>query len=217
VNRACADTDVVLTAAGGLPGELNKVWRARTTGTVDVDYGFSCMGYELSGAWGAAIAHPDRDVVSLVGDGSWLMLPSDVYSTVLSGRRVIYVLCDNGGYAVIARLQEDKGGAPFNNMLADSYRADPSTPAPAVDFAAHAAAMGARAETVTTAPEVADAVRRAKEADRTTVIVVRTDPTAWTPGDAWWDVRVPEVSTRPEVQAAHAAWKAAATRRRLGV
>jgi 3D-(3,5/4)-trihydroxycyclohexane-1,2-dione acylhydrolase (decyclizing) len=217
VNRACADTDVVLTAAGGLPGELNKVWRARTTGTVDVDYGFSCMGYEVSGAWGAAIARPDRDVISLVGDGSWLMLPADVYSTVLSGRRVVYVLCDNGGYAVIARLQEGMGGAPFNNMLADSHRADPAAPAPRVDFAAHAAAMGALTETVSTAAEVEDAVRRAKQADRTTVIVVATDPRAWTPGDAWWDVRVPEVSSRPEVRAAHADWEAAATRRRLGV
>jgi 3D-(3,5/4)-trihydroxycyclohexane-1,2-dione acylhydrolase (decyclizing) len=217
VNRAVEDSDVVLTAAGGLPGELNKVWRARTPGAFDIDYGFSCMGYEISGAWGAALARPDRDVISLVGDGSWLMLPSDVYSTVLSGRKVVYVLCDNGGYAVIARLQEGKGSAPFNNMLADSHRPGQAGPAPAVDFAAHAAAMGALTETVTTAAEVEQAVRRAKLADRTTVIVVRTDPTVWTPGDAWWDTGVPEVSSRAEVRAARAEWEAEAARQRLGI
>jgi 3D-(3,5/4)-trihydroxycyclohexane-1,2-dione acylhydrolase (decyclizing) len=217
VNRAIAPDDVVLTAAGGLPGELNKVWRARTVGAFDVDYGFSCMGYEVSGAWGAAFARPEVDVVALVGDGSYLMLPSDVYSTVLSGRKVIYVLCDNGGYAVIDRLQRHAGGAPFNNLLAGSRRPDPGSPTPEVDFVAHAASMGAIAERVATTAELEDALRRAKLADRTTVIVIRTDPDAWTGGDAWWETGVPEVSGREQVRAARAEWERAALRQRRGV
>jgi 3D-(3,5/4)-trihydroxycyclohexane-1,2-dione acylhydrolase (decyclizing) len=217
VNRAIAPDDVVLTAAGGLPGELNKVWRARTVGAFDVDYGFSCMGYEVSGAWGAAFARPEVDVVALVGDGSYLMLPSDVYSTVLSGRKVIYVLCDNGGYAVIDRLQRHAGGAPFNNLLAGSRRTDPGSPAPEVDFVAHAASMGAIAERVETTAELEDALRRAKLADRTTVIVIRTDPDVWTGGDAWWQTGVPEVSGRAQVRAARVEWERAVERQRRGV
>jgi 3D-(3,5/4)-trihydroxycyclohexane-1,2-dione acylhydrolase (decyclizing) len=217
VNRACAPEDVVLTAAGGLPGELNKVWRARSVGAFDVEYGFSCMGYEISGAWGAAFARPGRDVIALVGDGSYLMLPSDVYSTVLSGRKVIYVLCDNGGYAVIDRLQRGKGGAPFNNLLADSRRPDPATAPPAVDFAAHAASMGAIAEKVATTAELEGALGRAKRAERTTVIVIGTDPGTWTPGDAWWETGVPEVSVREPVRAARDEWERAVARQRRGV
>jgi 3D-(3,5/4)-trihydroxycyclohexane-1,2-dione acylhydrolase (decyclizing) len=217
VNRACAPDDVVLTAAGGLPGELNKVWRARTAGAFDIDYGFSCMGYEISGAWGAAFARTGVDVVALVGDGSYLMLPSDVYSTVLSGRKVIYVLCDNGGYAVIDRLQRHTGGAAFNNLLADSRRPDPGSATPEVDFVAHAASMGAIAERVETAAELEDALRRAKLADRTTVIVIRTDPGVWTGGDAWWETGVPEVSSREEVRAARTEWERAVGRQRRGV
>jgi 3D-(3,5/4)-trihydroxycyclohexane-1,2-dione acylhydrolase (decyclizing) len=217
VNRACAPGDVVLTAAGGLPGELNKLWRARTVGAFDIDYGFSCMGYEISGAWGAAFARGGVDVIALVGDGSYLMLPSDVYSTVLSGRKVIYVLCDNGGYAVIDRLQRHTGGAAFNNLLADSRRPDPRSPPPEVDFVAHAASMGAVAERVATTAELEDALGRAKLADRTTVIVIRTDPATWTGGDAWWETGVPEVSSREEVRAARGEWERAVERQRRGV
>lgn len=197
VNRASDAGDVVLTAAGGLPGELNKVWRARSgssIGAFDVDYGFSCMGYEVSGAWGAKIGHPTRDVITLVGDGSYLMMNSDIYSSVLHDHKVIAVLCDNGGYAVIERLQLGQGGASFNNMLpATGHR---------VDFAAHASSMGARVESVASVAELEAAIGRAKAADRTSVIVIATDPNEWTPGDAWWEVGVPEVSERDEVLAA---------------
>lgn len=213
VNEACEDEDYVLTAAGGLPGELNMNWRSRAVGAFDCEYGFSCMGYEVGGAWGAAMALPDRDVVSFVGDGSWLMLSSEVFSTVLTGHKVIYVLCDNGGYAVIDRLQREKGSPPFNNMLDTSRRALDAR----VDFVQHAAAMGANAERVNDLEGLPKAFRRAKDADRTSVLVVRTDPEAWSEGGAWWEVGVPEVSQRPEVQAARADHEAAKRAQRVGI
>ena len=107
------------TAAGGLPGELNTNWRSHGVATFDCEYGYSCMGYELSGAWGARMARPHGDVFAFVGDGSYLMMNSDLYSSVLSGHKVIAIVCDNGGYAVIDRLQRAQGGVSFNNMLAD--------------------------------------------------------------------------------------------------
>jgi 3D-(3,5/4)-trihydroxycyclohexane-1,2-dione acylhydrolase (decyclizing) len=210
VNRTIDPGDVVVTAAGGLPGELNKVWRARgpeSIGSFDIDYGFSCMGYEISGAWGARIARPDRDVIALVGDGSYLMLNSDVYSSVLHDDKLVIVLCDNGGYAVIERLQVGTGSASFNNMLPAG--------GPRVDFARHAESLGARSEKVAGVAELEAAIGRAKAADRTTVIVVETDPQQWTPGDAWWEVGVPEVSEREGVQAARAEWERNRRRQRL--
>ncbi|MFL6073432.1 MAG: 3D-(3,5/4)-trihydroxycyclohexane-1,2-dione acylhydrolase (decyclizing) [Mycobacteriales bacterium] len=196
VNRTIGAGDVVLTAAGGLPGELNKVWRGTEPGTFDCEYGFSCMGYEIAGGWGAAMARPDREVVVLAGDGSYLMLNSDLYSSVLHGHRFTVVLCDNRGFAVIDRLQRSKGGPAYGNMF--------SPEAPAVDFAAHARALGCLAEEVSGLDALGEALAKAREADRTTVIVLRTDPDGWTGGDAFWDVGVPEVSPLAEVRAARA-------------
>ena len=107
----------MVAAAGGFPGELNVNWLSRAVGTFDCEYGFSCMGYELSGAWGARIARPAGEIFAFVGDGSYLMMNSDLYSTVLHGQKVIAIVCDNGGYAVIERLQVGQGNASFNNML----------------------------------------------------------------------------------------------------
>ncbi len=121
--RARGD-DYALTASGGFPGELNNGWRSRGIATFDCEYGFSCMGYEISGGWGAAMARarlaPDGRVIVFVGDGSYLMMNSDLYSSVLAGPPMIVVVCDNGGYAVIDRLQVNQGGESFNNLLADS-------------------------------------------------------------------------------------------------
>jgi 3D-(3,5/4)-trihydroxycyclohexane-1,2-dione acylhydrolase (decyclizing) len=192
VNRRADPEDYVLTAAGGLPGELNMNWRTAARGTVDIEYGFSCMGYETAGAWGAKMARPDRDVIALVGDGSWLMLNSEVFSTVLTGYKVIYVLCDNGGYAVIDRLQRGQGGRAFNNMLSDVRRMRDVR----VDFVKHAEALGAHVELVKDLGDFDEAFARAKQADRTAVLVLRTHPDAWTAGGAWWEVGVPEVSER---------------------
>jgi 3D-(3,5/4)-trihydroxycyclohexane-1,2-dione acylhydrolase (decyclizing) len=213
VNNVAADDDYAVAAAGGFPGELNKQWRARSVGSFDCEYGFSCMGYEIGGAWGAAMAMPGRTVLSFCGDGSYLMANSEIYSSVLSGHRFILILCDNGGYAVIARLQEGKGGAPFNNMWEDVR----ATRSERVDFVQHATSLGARAEEVTSLADLKAAVDRARAADRTSVIVLRTDPRTWTGGDAWWDVGVPEVSERSEVRAARAEHEAERARQRIGI
>ncbi|MGH2660378.1 MAG: 3D-(3,5/4)-trihydroxycyclohexane-1,2-dione acylhydrolase (decyclizing) [Actinomycetota bacterium] len=213
VNRHAGPNDYALAAAGGFPGELNKHWRALGVGSFDCEYGFSCMGYEIGGAWGAAMALPERTVISFCGDGSYLMANSDVYSSVFSGHKFILVLCDNGGYAVINRLQEFKGGAPFNNLFEHSRRKELVY----VDFVKHAEAMGARAEEVSSLGELEEALSRARAADRTTVIVTRTDPYRWTGGDAWWDVGVPEVSDREEVRVARAQHEAERKHQRVGV
>jgi 3D-(3,5/4)-trihydroxycyclohexane-1,2-dione acylhydrolase (decyclizing) len=213
VNQHAHPDDYALAAAGGLPGELNKHWRSLGEGTFDCEYGFSCMGYEIGGAWGAAMALPGRTVISFCGDGSYLMANADVYSSVLSGHPFVVVLCDNGGYAVIDRLQTAKGGASFNNLIEDSRHRD----LVGVDFVKHAESMGARAERVSTLEDLGAALDRARGSDRTSVIVIRTDPHRWTGGDAWWDVGVPEVSDRAEVRVARAEHEAERKRQRLGV
>ncbi len=213
INRAADATDLVLTAAGGLPGELNKNWRAKSVGSFDCEFGFSCMGYEIAGGWGAKMADPDRDVIVFTGDGSYLMLNSDIYSSVLTGHKLIVVVCDNGGFAVINRLQNFKGNKSFNNLLADCRVSN----LVAVDFAKHAEAMGAIAETVESVAELEAAFGRAKAADRTYVIAIKTDPHEWTPGDAWWDVGVPAVSERAEIRQAAKDHEAARGHQRVGV
>jgi 3D-(3,5/4)-trihydroxycyclohexane-1,2-dione acylhydrolase (decyclizing) len=213
VNELAGPEDYALAAAGGLPGELNKHWRSLGVGTFDCEYGFSCMGYEVGGAWGAAMALPERTVLSFCGDGSYLMSSADVYGSVLAGQKFILILCDNEGYAVIDRLQVFTGGASFNNMLEDVRAERPAR----VDFAKHAEAMGAWTEAVDDLDGLSAALARARDADRTAVIVIRTDPHAWTGGDAWWDVGVPEVSDRDEVRVAKAAHEAGRKHQRPGV
>jgi 3D-(3,5/4)-trihydroxycyclohexane-1,2-dione acylhydrolase (decyclizing) len=213
INRIADPSDLALTAAGGLPGELCKNWRAKSVGTFDCEFGFSCMGYEISGAWGARMANPERDVIAMIGDGSYLMQNSDIYSTVLTGHKLILVLCDNGGFGVIDRLQVAKGSKSFNNYITDSRIKEFVQ----VDFQKHAESMGALAETVHSIGELEQAFARAKKADRTTVIVTKVQPHVWTPGDAWWDVGVPEVSERKQVRAAKADMAAGKARQRVGV
>ena len=195
VNDLSGSADYVLTASGGLPGELIGGWRA-TGGapTMDVEYGFSCMGYELAGAWGAAMARKTGVVTTLLGDGSYLMANSELFSAAFAGHGFVAVVCDNDGYAVIARLQEGQGGAAFNNRYADcrTARDDP----PRTDFAAHAAALGCAVFDIGDGgiDELTTAYRKARAAatDRPAVVVVRTDPAAWTESGAWWEVGVPE-------------------------
>ena len=170
VDRVADESTYVLAAAGGFPGELVNGWRGQSVHSFDCEYGYSCMGYEISGGWGAKMALPDREVVVLVGDGSYLMMNSDLYSTVLTGHKLIVIVCDNGGYAVINRLQLAQGGVPFNNLIADSRVQDVT----AVDFAAHAASMGCEAETVSSIAELEAAFDRARAADRTYVIALNT-------------------------------------------
>ena len=197
--------DYALTAAGGLPGELNNGWRSLAPATFDCEYGFSCMGYEISGGWGAAMARrqiaPDGEVYVFVGDGSYLMMNSDIYSSVLSGHKMTVIVCDNGGFAVIDRLQRNQGGESFNNFIADSNVVAPLL----VDFAGHAASMGATVEAIGSIPALKAALLRARKNTNTTVISMSTDPYSWTEGGGFWEVGVPEVSERVEVVEAHAA------------
>jgi 3D-(3,5/4)-trihydroxycyclohexane-1,2-dione acylhydrolase (decyclizing) len=197
VNAKAAPRDYMITAAGGLPGETMKNWRCKTTNSYDLEFGFSCMGYEIAGGWGAAMADPTRDVIVMVGDGSYMLMNSDIYSTVLTGHKMIVIVCDNGGYAVISRLQQFKGTPGFNNLLKDCKTA---IPAFSVDFVKHAESMGAYARKVSSLAELEQAMDWAKTTDRTTVISIVSDAYTWTPGDALWDVGVPQVSDRPVVK-----------------
>lgn len=195
VDRFADASTYVLAAAGGLPGEVVNGWRGSVVHSFDCEYGYSCMGYEIAGGWGAKMALPQREVVVLVGDGSYLMMNSDLYSTVLSGHKVIVVVCDNGGYAVINRLQIAQGGVPFNNLFTDCR----TERLLEVDFAAHAAAMGCESETVHTIADLESALERARAADRTYVISTKTHPYRWTTGGSFWEVGVPEESSSLEV------------------
>jgi 3D-(3,5/4)-trihydroxycyclohexane-1,2-dione acylhydrolase (decyclizing) len=219
VNRQCSDKDRVITAAGGLPGELSANWQARSIASVDIEYGYSCMGYEIAGGFGARIAQMEQvdggDTIVFVGDGSYLLLNSDIYASVLSARKLIVILCDNGGYAVIDRLQRNTGNVAFNNFIADSQ--GHAAPFP-VDFALHARSMGANSETITSIDAFEAAFARAKKSDRTYVIEIKVDPYAWTEGaHAWWDIGTPQVSQREEVLAAGAEVELGRGRQRRGV
>jgi 3D-(3,5/4)-trihydroxycyclohexane-1,2-dione acylhydrolase (decyclizing) len=220
VNARMSPADRVVTAAGGLPAEVTANWKTLGIGTVDVEFGFSCMGYEIAGGWGARIAQaetqPDAETVVFVGDGSYLLMNSDIYSSVLTGHKLIVVVLDNGGFAVINKLQKNTGNASFNTLFADC----PTIPAPfAVDFAAHARAMGALAEEVTTIDGFGPAFDRARAADRTAVIVMRVDAhDGWTEqGHTWWEVGLAEVSDRPAIAKAREGQRAGRSRQRQGM
>jgi len=206
VNALAHPRDRIVTAAGGLPAEVTANWRTLGIGTVDVEFGFSCMGYEIAGGWGARIAQaeaePDRDTIVFVGDGSYLLMNSDIYSSVLTHKKLIILLLDNGGFAVINKLQNNTGQDSFNNLIADC----PTVPDPfLVDFAAHARAMGALTETAANPTELASAFQRAKAAPKTTVIVMQVDPyEGWTTqGHAWWEIGTPESSPTATVRDKH--------------
>ncbi len=198
--------DVVVCAAGSLPGELHKLWRAGAPGGYHVEYGYSCMGYEIAGGIGVKMARPEREVVVMVGDGSYLMLNSEIATSVMLGHKLVIVVLDNRGYGCINRLQQATGSAPFNNLFGDCIGADE---APLIDFEAHARSLGALAEHVGSIAGLEAALVRARAAERTSVIVIDTDPARSTEvGGTWWEVAVPEVSERSEVQAARAAYEA---------
>ncbi|WP_428394665.1 3D-(3,5/4)-trihydroxycyclohexane-1,2-dione acylhydrolase (decyclizing) [Lichenicoccus sp.] len=214
VRRACRPGDIVVCAAGGLPGELQKHWNTDEPLGYHVEYGFSCMGYEIAGGLGVKLAAPDREVVVMVGDGSYLMLNSELATSVMLGLRITVVLLDNHGFGCINRLQAACGGAPFNNLWRDSQN---MRAPPAIDFVAHARSLGARAEKIDDLGGLADAMSRARDADRSTVLVIDTDPNATTTeGGHWWDVAVPAVSARREVETAYDAYLARRASQRVG-
>jgi 3D-(3,5/4)-trihydroxycyclohexane-1,2-dione acylhydrolase (decyclizing) len=157
------------------------------------------MGYEIAGGLGVKMAHPDREVVVMVGDGSYMMMNSELATSVMLGRKLIVVVLDNHGYGCINRLQLATGSASFNNLLDTARHVVPSR----IDFAAHAASMGAAAEKVGSIAELEAAMQRARASDRTYAVVIETDPMQTTEaGGHWWDVAVPEVSSRESVRQA---------------
>jgi 3D-(3,5/4)-trihydroxycyclohexane-1,2-dione acylhydrolase (decyclizing) len=190
-----------LSAAGGLPGELHKLWQAGDAGSYHMEYGFSCMGYEIAGGLGAKMARPDKNVVVMLGDGSYMMANCDIATSVMLGLKITIVLLDNRGFGCINRLQFATGGERFNNLFDYNVKQDVS---PAIDFVAHAKSMGAIAEKVASLADLESALERSRKNDRTTLILMDSDPMRSTDaGGTWWEVGVPEVSTRPSVRAAH--------------
>ena len=208
VNRFATARTTVLCAAGGLPGELHKLWRATGPGSYHLEYGYSCMGYEVAGGLGARLACPDREVVVMVGDGSYMMMNSELATSVAMGAKLLVVLLDNRGFGCIDRLQRACGGASFNNLFG------PALEMPPIDFVAHARSLGAQAEKVSRLRDLPAALERARAAARSAVVVIDTDPARSTgEGGAWWDVAVPEASSRAEVRAARARYDDATRRR----
>lgn len=206
VQRSSGPDTVVMCAAGTMPGELHKLWKAPRPGAYHMEYGYSCMGYEVAGAMGIKMAQPDRDVICMIGDGSYMMANSELATAVMMGIKITIVLTDNRGYGCINRLQMGTGGAEFNNLLEHSYHVSPSQ----IDFAAHAASMGATTLHVKTIAELEVALENAKSAEGPCVVVIDTDPYPNTPdGGYWWDVAVPEVSDRDEVNKARQGYEAA--------
>lgn len=206
VQRASRDNTVVMCAAGTMPGELHQLWKAKLPLSYHMEYGFSCMGYEIAGGLGIAMAQPERDVIVMVGDGSYMMANSELATAVAMGVKITVVITDNRGYGCINRLQMGTGGAEFNNLYAHTNHTNPI----AIDFTQHAASMGADAHKVTSIAELETALEAARAATVTTVIVIDTDPYP-TPdaGGYWWDVAVPEVSERKNVNDARTAYEAA--------
>ena len=220
INTLCHPRDRIVAAAGGLPAEVAANWRTLSTGSVDVEFGYSCMGYEIAGGWGARIAQmetePERDTIIFTGDGSYLMMNSDIYSSVLSGRKLIIIVCDNGGFAVINKLQTNTGNVPFNNLIADcNIESAPF----AIDFPAHARAMGAHAEDVHSVDELRQAFVRAQAAKSTCVICLKVDAfEGWTmEGHTWWEIGTPSVSNRADVTKAHEEVERGRARQRAGI
>ncbi|MGB3537078.1 MAG: thiamine pyrophosphate-dependent enzyme, partial [Mesorhizobium sp.] len=213
VQRACGSGATLLHAAGGLPGELHKLWQAGAPGSYHAEYGFSTMGYEIAGGLGVKLAKPDEEVVVMVGDGSYLMLNSEIATSVMLGLKLTIVLLDNRGFGCINRLQIATGGASFNNLLKDTRHET----LPDIDFAAHAASLGAISQKVSSIAELETALDKAKQNTRTTVLVIETDPLVSTEvGGHWWDVAVPEVSERGEVNAARKAYEELRQAQKLG-
>lgn len=211
VQRNTGKQSVVMCAAGTMPGALHVLWRA-AAGGYHMEYGFSCMGYEVAGAMGIKMAAPDKDVVCMVGDGSYMMANSELATAVMMGIPFTVVLTDNRGYGCINRLQKGTGGAPFNNMLDDSYHVNAAN----IDFVAHARSMGAKVVKAADIAQLEAEMQKAKTASIPTVIVIDTDPMPGTgAGGTWWDVAVPEVSTRKEVNEAREGYEKATKRQWL--
>ncbi len=221
LNKVAGPNDTLIAAAGGTPGEVTKGWRVKNPNTFDCEFGFSCMGYEIAAGWGCAMAQDGPGAtggtpIVMLGDGTYMMMNSDIYSAALTGHKMVVVVCDNGGFAVINRLQQAKGVPGFNNLLADCRVQNRDNPLH-VDFVKHAEAMGARAVKAESLADLEGAMKDALAHDGVTVISIVSDAWKWVPGDADWDVGVPEVSNFETVRAARAAQEKIREAQRAGV
>ncbi len=213
IYRNSDPTDIAVTAAGGLVGEVVQIWRPKELNTHETEWGFSCMSYEISGALGVKMANPDKEVIAFVGDGSYLLFNSDIYSSVITNNKLIIVLCDNGGHAVINRLQLFKGGKEFN-CLFNSSKAPNLVP---VNFAKHAESMGAKSEEVSSISELEEAFKRAKKSDVTYLISIKTHSYEWLEGSAYWESPTLEMPRTKENEEALKLHKEGKSKQRQGV
>ena len=213
IYRNSDPTDIAVTAAGGLVGEVVQIWRPKELNTHETEWGFSCMSYEISGALGVKMANPDKEVIAFVGDGSYLLFNSDIYSSVITNNKLIIVLCDNGGHAVINRLQIFKGGKEFN-CLFNSSKAPNLVP---VNFAKHAESMGAKSEEVSSISELEEAFKRAKKSDVTYLISIKTHSYEWLEGSAYWESPTLEMPSTKENEEALKLHKEGKSKQRQGV
>ncbi len=215
--EAAGERDVLLSAAGSHPGDLHKLWRTRTPNGYHMEYGYSCMGYEIPGAMGAKLADPSREVYVFLGDGTYLMAPTEIVTSVQEGIKIIIVLVDNHGFASIGSLSRSLGQGGFGTRYRARGEASKQLDGDVlkVDFAANARSLGAHALTAGTLDELKQALKEAKTLDRTTVIVVETDVSTGVPGyESWWDVSVAEVSELESVREARARYEEARKRER---
>ena len=215
--EASGPRDVILSAAGSHPGDLHKLWRTRSPNGYHMEYGYSCMGYEIPGAMGAKMADPSREVYVFLGDGTYLMMPTEIVTSVQEGVKIVIVLVDNQGFASIGGLSRSLGQSGFGTSYRMRSQASGQLDGEPirVDFAANARSLGAHALKANTLAELKQALEQAKSLDRTTVIVVETDPSIGVPGyDAWWDVAVAEVSESDSVREARSRYEEARRRER---
>ncbi|MFI5937961.1 3D-(3,5/4)-trihydroxycyclohexane-1,2-dione acylhydrolase (decyclizing) [Actinoplanes sp. NPDC051494] len=217
VNDACGERDVVVQAAGSLPGDLQLLWRARDPKQYHVEYGYSCMGFEIAGALGIKLADPTREVFALVGDGSYLMMAQEIVTAVADGVKLVIVLVQNHGFASIGALSESLGSQRFGTSYryrgADDDYDGGRLP---VDLAANAESLGAAVIRCRTIADLVEALKRARAGDRLTVVHIETDPRAPVPSSqSWWDVPVGEVSELGSTRAARAAYDTAKRAQRL--
>ncbi|MFK8081723.1 MAG: 3D-(3,5/4)-trihydroxycyclohexane-1,2-dione acylhydrolase (decyclizing) [Granulosicoccus sp.] len=212
VQRAAHKDTAVICAAGTMPGELHKLWKAPRPGAYHMEYGFSCMGYEIAGAMGIKMAEPERDVICFTGDGTYMMANSEMASAAMMGISFTVIVTDNRGYGCINRLQMGTGGAEFNNLLKHTIHQKPSS----IDFVQHAASMGATSLSVSSIEALEGALAERENIKGPYVIVIDTDPYPSTPhGGSWWDVAVPQVSDREAVMNKRAAYDAALADRKF--
>jgi len=215
VNELSSPDAIMVNAAGSTPGDLHKLWRARHPKNYHMEYGYSCMGYEIAGGLGAKMAAPEREVYVIVGDGSYLMLSSDLVTSIQEGYKLIVVLIDNGGFKSIGSLSRSLGQDGFgtrfvypkDGVLPGDSNGD-SVQSVAIDFAMNAKSLGADVIPCDTYDDFVAALQKAPGTDRTTVITIKSDRYVGVPGyDSWWDVQVAEVSEMASVREARKAWE----------